>query len=84
MIPGSFAARGKTFVESKDIPIPRGIKVAEAVEQFARFFQFSDDSIAGVERDELEEYASILAVQCGEVWRTACHDRSARERDDER
>ena len=38
--------------------------MSEAVARFASFLQFSDAMLARAERDDLEECARILAVQC--------------------
>ncbi len=38
--------------------------MSEATERFATFLQLSDDMLVRAERDDLEECARILAVQC--------------------
>jgi hypothetical protein len=38
--------------------------MSEAIERFAQYLQLSDDMLVRAERDDLEECARILAVQC--------------------
>ena len=38
--------------------------MSEAIERFAKILTLSDDMLARAERDDLEECARILAVQC--------------------
>jgi hypothetical protein len=38
--------------------------VSEAIARFAKYLQLSDDMLIRAERDDLEECARILAVQC--------------------
>ena len=39
-------------------------QVSAAVERFAKYLQLSDEMLARAEREDLEECARILAVQC--------------------
>ena len=38
--------------------------MSEAIERYAAFLQLSDKYVARSERDDLEECARVLAVQC--------------------